>query len=183
MGIDLKKVMLEIYDKIFKKPWSYKIGAFILALLNILIFYLTGRMWRVTNGIVSMGAYILELIGFQPSQWYYFINFSKVDKSAGETFLTNPFIILNVAIILGALISALLGSEFKWKKIKSKKQLVFGLAGGFLMGYGARLSFGCNIGAYFSAIPSFSLHGWVFFIFMFIGAWIGSKILVKFLLD
>ena len=30
------------------------------------------------------------------------------------------------------------------------------------MGYGTRLSFGCNVGAYFSAIPSFSLHGWIF---------------------
>ncbi|MFW5647507.1 MAG: YeeE/YedE thiosulfate transporter family protein [Candidatus Alkaliphilus sp. MAG34] len=50
------------------------------------------------------------------------------------------------------------------------------------MGYGTRLSFGCNIGAYFSAIPSLSLHGWVFGTFMFVGAWIGSKILFKYIL-
>ncbi|MGI9155085.1 MAG: YeeE/YedE thiosulfate transporter family protein [Marmoricola sp.] len=29
------------------------------------------------------------------------------------------------------------------------------------MGYGARIAFGCNIGAYFDGITSFSLHGWL----------------------
>ena len=29
------------------------------------------------------------------------------------------------------------------------------------MGYGARIAFGCNIGAYFGGIASFSLHGWL----------------------
>lgn len=154
-----------------------------LATLNILLFYKTGRMWRVTNGIVSIGAYILEKIGLEPSKWYYFTTYKNIDIKTGETFLSNPYILLNLAIILGALISVLLASEFKWKKIKSKKQFGFALLGGIMMGYGTRLSFGCNIGGYFSAIPSFSLHGWVFALFMFVGAWVGSKILVKFLLD
>ena len=30
------------------------------------------------------------------------------------------------------------------------------------MGYGARLAMGCNIGGFFSAIPSLALNGWVF---------------------
>lgn len=33
------------------------------------------------------------------------------------------------------------------------------LPGGLLMGYGARIAYGCNIGAYFSAIAWTSLHG------------------------
>jgi uncharacterized membrane protein YedE/YeeE len=36
------------------------------------------------------------------------------------------------------------------------------------MGYGARLAFGCNIGAYFSGIASGSLHGWL---------WLGAALL------
>ena len=35
------------------------------------------------------------------------------------------------------------------------------MIGGLLMGYGARLAFGCNIGAYFGGIASFSLHGYI----------------------
>ncbi|WP_090553586.1 YeeE/YedE thiosulfate transporter family protein [Natronincola ferrireducens] len=174
---------MKLYEKVFKKPWPYITGGVVLALLNSLLFFLTGRMWRVTNGIVSIGAYILETLGFQPSEWYYFSVYRSIDFKDGETFLTNPYILLNTAIILGALISTLLASEFKWKRIKNKKQLSFALMGGIMMGYATRLSFGCNIGGYFSAIPSLSLHGWIFAIFMFIGAWIGSKILIKYILD
>jgi hypothetical protein len=35
------------------------------------------------------------------------------------------------------------------------------LIGGLLLGYGARIAYGCNIGALFSGIASTSLHGWL----------------------
>ena len=35
--------------------------------------------------------------------------------------------------------------------------------GGLLMGWGARLGFGCNIGAFVGGVASGSLHGWVWF--------------------
>ena len=38
------------------------------------------------------------------------------------------------------------------------------------MGYGARLSFGCNIGALFSGIASGSVHGWLWFAAAFVGS-------------
>mgnify|MGYP000591478547 CR=1 FL=1 len=36
--------------------------------------------------------------------------------------------------------------------------------GGVLMGYGARIAFGCNVGAFFSGIASGSLHDWLWFL-------------------
>lgn len=88
--------------------------------------------------------------------------------------------IRNVGIILGALAATLFASEFKLKKIKSKKQVVAAVLGGLLMGYGARLANGCNIGALFTAIASLSLSGWIFGLFLLVGAFIGSKLLAKF---
>ena len=70
--------------------------------------------------------------------------------------------------------------KFKFKKIKSIRQVVAAIAGGLLMGYGARLAGGCNVGALFSGIASLSLSGWVFAAFLLVGAWIGSKLLAKF---
>ncbi len=43
------------------------------------------------------------------------------------------------------------------------------------MGYGARLSYGCNIGAFFSGVASTSLHGWVWIIAALIGSWLGVR--------
>ena len=76
--------------------------------------------------------------------------------------------------------ASLMASQLKIKKIKSTKQIFAAILGGLLMGYGARIGFGCNIGALFSGIASLSLSGWVYALFLFIGAWVGSKLLVKF---
>jgi len=45
------------------------------------------------------------------------------------------------------------------------------------MGYGAGLALGCTVGAFFSAIPSLALNGWVFAGALAIGAYAGVKIL------
>jgi uncharacterized membrane protein YedE/YeeE len=60
------------------------------------------------------------------------------------------------------------------------KQVIAAVIGGLLMGYGARIGYGCNIGALYSGIASFSLSGWVFGVFIFLGAIVGSKLLVKY---
>ena len=52
--------------------------------------------------------------------------------------------------------------------------------GGLLMGYGARVAGGCNVGALFSGISSLSVAGWIFGVMLMIGAWIGGKLLVRF---
>lgn len=172
---------MKLYNKFLKKPWPYLVGGILLAILNILLMAWYGEAWRITTGFLYWGAGILECIGIDISHWYYF-SVRGNSLYPKETFFRNTFTILNIAVILGATIACLLASEFKWKRIKNKKQLFFGLIGGIIMGYSSRLSFGCNIGSYFSAIPSLSLHGWVFGIFMFVGAWLGSKILFRYLL-
>ncbi|HCX03258.1 MAG TPA: YeeE/YedE family protein, partial [Clostridiales bacterium] len=60
------------------------------------------------------------------------------------------------------------------------RQILGAVIGGLLMGYGARIAFGCNIGALYSGISTLSLSGWIYGIFMFLGAVIGSKMLMKF---
>lgn len=76
--------------------------------------------------------------------------------------------------------ATLMASQFKFKKIKALRQVVAAVLGGIIMGYGARLAFGCNIGAFFSGIISLSLSGWVFGASLLVGAFIGSKLLTKF---
>ena len=47
---------------------------------------------------------------------------------------------------------------------------------GFVMGYAARLAFGCNVGAFFSGISTGSLHGWAWFAAAFLGSCCGIKL-------
>jgi uncharacterized membrane protein YedE/YeeE len=166
---------------LLKKPWPYWVGGVVLGLLNIFLLFTTGSAWKITTSFLYLGAGLLNKLGININDWYYFKTYGT-KLNVGETYFSNSLMIMAIAMILGSLASALFVSEFGIKKIKNKKQLTFALLGGIMMGYGTRLSFGCNVGAYFSAIPSFSLHGWIFGIFMFVGAWIGSKILFKYIL-
>lgn len=175
--MDIKKNVY--YKKFLKDPWSYTAGAVVLALINIAMFASTGKAWGVTTPLYYWGAWLYQLIGGHPEKWFYFQQKGHAAAlSAG--FLNDPHSISNIGIIVGAFLATLLASQFKIKKIKSWKQVIAAVLGGLLMGYGARISFGCNIGALFSGIASMSLHGWMYWIFIFIGAWIGSKLLVKY---
>ncbi len=56
------------------------------------------------------------------------------------------------------------------------RSLAAAVIGGLAMGYGARLAFGCNIGALFSGIASTSLHGWLWTVYALAGTRIGVRL-------
>ncbi|MBF3229532.1 YeeE/YedE thiosulfate transporter family protein, partial [Pseudomonas sp. L01] len=58
-----------------------------------------------------------------------------------------------------------------------RRSLAAAVIGGLLLGYGARLAYGCNIGAYFSGIASGSLHGWLWLVAAFAGNSVGVRVL------
>ena len=47
---------------------------------------------------------------------------------------------------------------------------------GLVLGYSARLAFGCNVGAFFSGISTGSLHGWIWFACAFAGSMAGVRL-------
>ncbi len=167
-----------------KKPWPYWVGGILLGLLNVILLGFTGDPWKVTSGFLLWGAGVLQGFGLDPLKWDYFSYF-EADFGhilMNKNLFINPITLLNMGIILGSLTATLLASQFKFKKIKSKKQVLTALIGGVLMGYGSRLAMGCNIGSFFNAIPSFSLHGWIFAVFILLGTGVGIKVLVRFIL-
>ena len=49
------------------------------------------------------------------------------------------------------------------------------IVGGAIAGFGARLAMGCNLAAFFTGIPQFSLHAWFFALATAIGSWFGAR--------
>jgi len=84
--------------------------------------------------------------------------------------------VMNVGIMLGALAAANLAGRFAPNFRIPLKSVLAAVIGGIMLGYGARLAFGCNIGAYFSGIASGSLHGWVWMAAAFAGNMAGVKL-------
>ncbi len=167
------------YKMWFKQAWPYLTGAVLLSVFQIVTLAATGNPWGVSGVLANWGAWVYEFLGGSVEKWYYFSS-EGAQATLNNGVLNHSGTYRNLGIIFGAFFASLMASQFKIKKIKSAKQIFAAILGGLLMGYGARIGFGCNIGALFSGIASFSLSGWVYGLFLFIGAWIGSKILVKF---
>jgi hypothetical protein len=102
----------------------------------------------VSGTFANWGAWLYRLVGGSVDKWYYFSS-SGAQSTLDAGVLSHTGTMLNVGLIFGALLAALLASQFKFKKIKSWKQVIAAVLGGLLMGYGARLAHGCNIGALF----------------------------------
>ncbi len=168
-----------IYKKLASEPLTYVAGAVLLAAFQIAHIASLGGAWGVTSTFAVWGAWVYELVGGDVSTWAYFASESSQNTLA-KSFFEDGGSVRNMGIVFGALLSTLLASQFKFKKIKSIRQVVAAVLGGLLMGYGARLAMGCNIGAFFSAISAFSLSGWVFAAFLLVGAYFGSKLLAKY---
>ncbi len=174
----LQEQMALFRKAVLKDPMPYWLGGILLGFLNVALFIFFKSPWGVTTPFANWGAWIWQKLGGVPETWPFWSSGTVLQ----DGFLKDGMSLQNVGIIAGAFLAVLLASQFRIKKIKSWKQLVAGAAGGLLMGYGARIAFGCNIGAFFSGTASMSLHGWIYVVFIFVGAYIGSKILVKWLL-
>ncbi|MBY6035767.1 YeeE/YedE family protein [Fictibacillus nanhaiensis] len=157
------------WKKIIRGAWPLFAAAIVLALLNALVLTIRGNPWGITSAFALWGGKVLLATGLDVSNWGYFAgpNGAALTKSV----LTDSTSVLNFGIMLGAFISAAFQGTFKPKKIKAG---VAGasIIGGLLMGYGARLAFGCNIGAYFGGIASFSVHGWVWAVMAMLGTFL-----------
>jgi uncharacterized protein len=160
-------------------PWTYTTGAVVLALLNVALLAATGKGWSVTTSLAYWGAWIWQGLGGDPHSWSYFAEVKPAFNGPGFGFFHDPSSLTNLGIVVGALLAALLASQFRIKRLKSRRQAAAAIVGGLLMGIGARFAFGCNIGDLFTGVPNLSLHGWVFLLSIFAGAAVGSKLLVR----
>lgn len=94
---------------------------------------------------------------------------------AGEEGVFTHAFAVTVGLLPGALVGALFAREFKLRFPRSALRYVQSLTGGVLMGYGAGLAIGCTVGAFFSAIPSLSISGWLFGLSLASGAFLGVQ--------
>jgi uncharacterized membrane protein YedE/YeeE len=112
-----------------------------------------------------------------PASWPYW----RDDPSGlGHSIFADITSVMDIGIIIGACLAALGSGRFAWRWRLRRADYAGAVLGGLLMGYGARLSGGCNIGAYFSALASGSLSGWVWIMAAFVGSAIGLKFRAKF---
>ena len=153
-------------------PWSLIAGAMALAIVSVLTFVLFQRPWGVTAGFALWGAKIGDGLGFGIDNWAYWQGWRAAQLEASV--FANRTSVMNFGIVFGAMAAAALAGRFAPVWRLSRRDLATAIIGGLLMGYGARLAYGCNIGAFLGGIVSGSLHGWWWLIFGFAGSTVGT---------
>jgi uncharacterized membrane protein YedE/YeeE len=153
-------------------PWPLVGAGLLMALLNIATLLLAGHPWSITFGFGLWGAKIAQAVGVPVETWEFW-NWPGPQTALQSSVLADVTSVMDFGIMLGAALAASLAGKFAPKAKLPLGSLLAAAIGGVLMGYGARLSFGCNIGALFSGIASGSLHGWVWFAAAFVGTILG----------
>ncbi|GAV22970.1 YeeE/YedE family protein [Carboxydothermus pertinax] len=174
---DYAEIELEWENTPFwKKPWNYLVGAVLFAVFSGLIFYFSTKVWRVNTIFSFWGLWLFKSFGVNVESWKFFelVSHRQIYQ---DGFWKLTFNFVNFGVIAGGFLASSIAGEFRIRKIRKPIQFWGNILGGFLMGMGARFSFGCSIGSFIGGIASFSLHGWLFFIALLIGAFFGTKIL------
>ncbi len=156
-------------------PWPLAWGAIALAIGNVATLYLAGRPWGVTSAFALWGSKIAANLGVDVASWGYWTAAAR-RGALEQGVLSDITSVMDFGIILGALLAAGLARKFEPTWNVPWRSLAAAIVGGLLLGYGARLAYGCNIGAYFSGIASSSLHGWEWAIAAFAGNVLGTRI-------
>jgi uncharacterized membrane protein YedE/YeeE len=155
--------------------WDLYIYSLLLGVLSALLlytsYYLVGRgtYWGITTGESKIGGHVWALL-IDPSikDTLYYKQFKL------ETIAADPSQMIVIGILLGGMIGALALGEFGLKHFPNIWMMIQAIVGGFLLGYGARLALGCNIGNYLSAWASAGLNAITFTAGMMPGIWLGT---------
>lgn len=160
--------------RVVRGSWPLVAGALVLAVLGAAVLVVSGGAWGITSAFNLWGAKALQLLGAHPENWAFWSQPEQAAQLAGPV-LQDKTSLTNIGIILGAAVASAAAGAWKLHTGLSWKLVAAGLVGGILMGVGARLAGGCNIGAYLAGIGSGSLHGWLWAFFALAGTWVGLR--------
>lgn len=166
----------ETYNHIFVKPWTLAQGSIAVSIFFIILMGVTKKGWGVSTTYGIWFGKLLMLFGVPVK------SIASFTIAKPETYLQpvfeNPESVQNIGIIFGTILYLLAAGIFV-KNFKNgmhmtfREMLVFAL-GGFSMGLGTRFANGCNVGAFYTPIASFSLSGWIFLVFLIVGGIMGN---------
>ncbi|CAM3909064.1 YeeE/YedE family protein [Alkalicoccus chagannorensis] len=162
------------WTEILFYTWPIWVGATVFAFLNALVLLVMGSPWKLTAAFITWGSHLFQFFGGNPIEWRYWEE-EQPQQVLMHSVFADETSVLNLGILTGVVITMALAGLIRFYKIQIPMMFV-SLAGGLLMGYGAAISHGANVGAYFSGLASMSLHAWIWTVMAVLGVWTAYKI-------
>ncbi|SEA01242.1 hypothetical protein SAMN05660420_01064 [Desulfuromusa kysingii] len=177
----------------YLQPW---IAALLLAMIGLTSFTLLGMPIGVTTSYAKIGAlcenlmfpgHVASLSYFQSHNFSYFLPLSRQTLHAGAGPVWDGLALVQLPLIAGIIVgsglSAVSMGKFNRCFTVPCRQLLSALVGGIIMGLAARMAPACNIWHLFGGLPLLSLQSILFTLGLFPGAWIGSFIFARYIVQ
>jgi uncharacterized membrane protein YedE/YeeE len=146
-----------------------------LGALAALLFLVSGMPWGITTGLTLAGAKAVQAAGADLAmQPYWSADWAR--DALSMPWLANHSAVADAGLLLGALVAAAAGGQLRHGVALDARGAAGAALGGLLMGIGARLSSGCNVGAFIGGASSGSLHGLVWLAAVIPGCWLGIRL-------
>jgi uncharacterized protein len=159
----------------FMPSRRYIIGGVIIGLLCVAVFAAGGHPWSVTFAFTVWGAKAATALGFDLSHAAFW-QWPGPKRALTESVLSDTSSLTDLGMLFGAMAAAAASKPFATGPWPPLKSVAAAAIGGLLMGWGARLGFGCNIGAFVGGVASGSLHGWLWFLAALPGCLVGIRL-------
>jgi uncharacterized protein len=165
--MDIKSDKQHIY-------WNPYLGGFLLGLILIMTFFLTGRGLGASGAAKAIVTQTVHTVAptHTENNSYYSDQFL-----GGKVPISNWLVFEVIGVVAGAFISGSLSGRVFFRvqhspKITARKRLWFALLGGALFGFGAQFAKGCTSGAALSGMTVLSLGGYLAMLSIFGGAFL-----------
>jgi hypothetical protein len=160
-----RSVLQRALHRIFVERWPATAGGAAVGVIATVAYFQVQPL-GVTSALGSYGRWLAESAQLLPETLHGLDGFAGC-RTAAATFLTPNFAFV-VALVIASFASAITANQFKpaWP---TGNQVLRGLTGGVLLGWGSMTALGCTVGTLFSGTIAGALSGWIFFAASFLG--------------
>ena len=158
--------------KLIFERWSPISTGLLVGVLGT-VAYLRVEPLGVTRQLSTTARTFMDSNGVGPE------TLTGLDRMAGCVAIVSEVLTNNGWLVIGIIGSsfaaAFAGGRFKPSRLTVTNSST-ALLGGIALGWGSMISLGCTIGVLLSGTQAFALSGWIFFIFVFLGSFVGIKL-------
>jgi len=162
----------ELYGLLCEKEWNPYITGVVVAFFSVMIMA-WWRPWGAVGAIRNWGDWFMyggaSLFG---TEWGIFGFYDEAPRSI----FINSGSVIGIGFVAGAFISACFGKDFALR-FPPHREIVKAVIAGILMGIGATLAGGCNVGGFYNAIGNLGANGFAMWFGLVFGVILGLKLL------
>ena len=161
-----------LYKIFCQTEWNPTVTGVLIGFLSVMIMA-WWRPWGAVGAVRNWGDWIMYGVA---SVFGSDSGILALYEDAPGSIFINSGSVIGIGFVLGAFISACLGKDFALR-VPPHREMVKAVIAGILMGVGATLAGGCNVGGIYNALGNLSASGFTMMLGMVFGVVLGLKLL------